>query len=115
MADDDQNRRNPALTAREASRVMTAIGVVLAGETDESWHDDMVSLCQNAQEKLRTIPRRGVMIAFSTAELAVVWNAIMNGAEGVLQPSSGFSTTQKKAFRDAANRIADAGNFRPKF
>jgi hypothetical protein len=85
-----------------------------AGEADGvSRH--VIEAAESAFSKLCEAPEQSVWIPFSRMELGVLWDAITNGAEGVLQPSSGHRPDQRKAFRDAGNRIADAGGFGPKF
>jgi hypothetical protein len=45
----------------------------------------------------------------------MLWVALENGAEAILQPSSGMRPDQRRAFRSVANRIGDAVGSRLKF
>lgn len=58
----------------------------------------------------------GAFVGFSRLQMRLLWDAIENGAEAVLQKSSGWSSMQKAAFREAANRLREAGDIdRPRF
>jgi hypothetical protein len=97
---------------REASG---ALGFILAGEPGESGVTDIVA-AENAQQVLWDVPRGGVMVAFSIKELELLWIAIENGAEALLQSSSGLRVDQRNTFKTAANRLAEAGRItRPRF
>jgi hypothetical protein len=97
---------NDALTHREAMRVATALGLVLAGEGEATWPDDTQVLCQTAQSKLNAVPRGGVMLAFSKKELELLWQAL-GGTPG----ESGMTPPERRTFAAAANRVADAAGF----
>ena len=79
------------------------------------WSEREVEASKSAASKLAEAPEQSIWLPFSRMELDVLWEAIRNGAEAILQPSSGHRPDQRKAFRDAGNRIADAGGFGPKF
>lgn len=93
----------------EASALVTAVDFMNAGEADGVTKAE-VEAAEKAAGKLGRAPKRAVWMPFSQQELDALWTVIQNGAEGLLQPSSGVSAVQKRAFRAAANRMADAGN-----
>lgn len=95
----------------ELKEARACLGFVLAGLYEESVNGDQTA-AERAHAILSDVPHGGAMIAFSRKELAVIFVAIHNGAEGILQPSSGYRHDEKQAFRDAANRIREAGNFK---
>lgn len=104
-----------ALTAAEIAAIREAIGFRLAGETD-GLSEAAVADLQSAHAKLGAAPPRACWLPFSLKDLGLLVDALRNGAEGVLQPSAGTRPDEKKAFREAANRILDAGKFRlPRF
>ncbi len=94
------------LTFSEVGALSTAVYFMLAGPAD-GVHERKIRLAQSAVNKLYEAGR-STWLAFSPAELSVLLVAISNGAEGVLQPSSGQSPGAKERFRRAANRIIDA-------
>jgi hypothetical protein len=96
------------ITSQEANGLRTAVGFMTAGEA-AGVPDATVNLALEASDKLAAAPRDTIWVPFSRMELLTLWQAITNGAEGVLQPASGMRRDQKQAFRHAANRIADAG------
>lgn len=102
------------LFPNETRALRIAVGFMTAGEAD-GVHQRDVDAANSAWSKLDEAPRQSAWLPFSKGELRVIWAALTNGAEGVLQPSSGFSAKQRDAFRAAANRIADAGGLGPRF
>lgn len=95
----------------EINEALSALGATLAGE-----HDGDIAAAERAQKALWDVPKGGAMVAFSAKEMELLWIAIENGAEGVLQTSSGFRSGDRKAFKAAANRIAEAGKIEgPRF
>ena len=92
------------LRLAEVSALRTAVGFLAAGEAD-GVPPSKVKLAVETAEKLAEY---GLWVGFSRLELPVLWTALENGAEGVMQPSGGFRWEQRVAFRAAANRIADA-------
>lgn len=97
------------ITPSEASGLRVAVSFMTAGEAD-GVDDRAVDAAKAAADKLAAAPNHTIWLPFSRMELRMLWLAIDNGAEGVLQGSSGVRRDQKEAFRLAANRIADAGN-----
>ena len=114
MTSHPNRSRKPILRPHEARALRTAVSFMTAGEAD-GVPQHAVDAAQSALSKLCEAPEQSVWIPFSRLELDVLWGAIGNGAEGVLQPSSGYRPDQRKAFCAAANRIGDAGGFGPKF
>jgi len=106
--------RKPILRPHEARGLRTAVAFMTAGEAD-GVSEREVEASKSAASKLAEAPEQSIWLPFSRMELDVLWEAIRNGAEAILQPSSGHRPDQRKAFRDAGNRIADAGGFGPKF
>jgi hypothetical protein len=104
----------PILIPQETRALRAAVGFLTAGEADGHTQQE-VEAAESAFSKLSGVPPQSVWIPFSRMELDMLWMAITNGAEGVLQPSSGVRQDQRQAFRNAANRIADAGDFGPRF
>ena len=102
------------LEPSETRALCIAVGFMTAGEAD-GVSVNQIAAAESAQAKLDSAPRRNVWLSFSQKELGVLWDAITNGAEGVLQTSAGQRPDQRAAFREAANRIADAGKFGPRF
>jgi hypothetical protein len=94
------------LKHREIREACGSLGHALAGE----YPGDDIDAAKRAHAMLADVPRGGAVIAFSAMQMQMLWQALGNGAEGVLQPSSGFRADQKAAFREAANRIKQAGN-----
>jgi hypothetical protein len=96
------------LKANETSGLRTAVTFMTAGESDGVPDRERKAALSGA-DKLAQASVRAVWISLSQEEIEVLWIALGNGAEGVLQPSSGLRPDQKKAFRRAANRIREAG------
>lgn len=114
MTNHPNRSRKPILRPHEARALRTAVSFMTAGEADGVPRRTIES-AETAFSKLCEAPEQSLWIPFSRMELDALWDAIGNGAEAVLQPSSSHSADQRKAFRDASNRIADAGGFGPKF
>ena len=114
MSSHSDPSRKPILRSHEMRALRTAVGFMTAGEADGVPQRE-VDAAESAAGKMQQAPPQSVWIAFSRLELETLWTAITNGAEGVLQSSSGMRLNQRKAFRNAANRVADAGGFGPRF
>jgi hypothetical protein len=99
------------LSAGEIDAIREAIGFRTAGEIDGLTKRQTDALASAQAKLLDDLPENTVLIPFTPAELGVLWNALRNGAEGVLQPTSGYSPGRKKSFRSAANRIWKAAGF----
>jgi hypothetical protein len=99
-----------ALTPLEAKAIRRAVGDAAAGEMYGFSHD-LCGALKSGEAKLVAAPAQAVWVPFSRQELDILLDAVSNGAEGVLQPSSGVSADRKRAFRSAANRLIDAGGF----
>ena len=103
-----ERRGNPGLPYPEASALLGVIGDVDPAHF-ENTPRTYEAAAKSGEDKLGSLARGSVMVPFTQAEITVLWAAITNGAEGVLQPSSGHTSAQKRAFRDAANRLHSAG------
>lgn len=90
-------RRSHIAAARQA------LGFEMAGE-----YEGDRAVGESALQMLNETPRNGVMIGFSQRELRGIWHAIQIGADSVLQ-SSNVRQDEKKAFRNAVERIKRAG------
>lgn len=103
-----EKRGNPGLTYPEAHALLGVLG-----DIDPAHFEDRSAAyeaaCKSGEDKLRALARGSVMVPFTQAEIGLLWEALENGAEGVLQSFSGRSSAQKRAFCDAANRLRDAG------
>ena len=98
------------LTAPEMLGLRIASNFMTAGEADgvsESERENAIT----AANKIGAAPARTLWVGFSRMEAEMLLVAIENGAEGVLQPSSGIRPDQKRAFAAAANRLIDAFGF----
>lgn len=103
------------LTSREAAALRTAVGFMTAGEAD-GVPGETVSAAESAMDKLASVPAQNLWVPLSRLEIRLLWAALRNGAEGLLQPSAGYRSDERQAFRNAANRLADAaGLMSPRF
>lgn len=99
-----------AIRPIEAKALMTAVDFMNAGPA-EGVSQRMVKAADEAATKIGAAPDKTVWVPFSSQELHMLCVVIDNGAEGVLQSTSGTTSAQKRAFRDGANRIADTAGF----
>lgn len=96
------------LRRAELNEVKGCLGFVLAGEYEESVGGDQTA-AERAHSILSSVPVGGAMVAFTHKQLALLYDAITNGAEGILQRSSGYRPDERREFKKAANRIIEAG------
>lgn len=108
------SRGNPGLTYPEAAALLGVIGDIDPAHFEHASRA-YEAAAKSGEAKLGALAKGSVLIPFTKAEMVLLWEAITNGAEGVLQASSGNSWSQKRVFRDAANRLAQAGNLGPRF
>lgn len=104
----------PILRAGHINACLESLNQALVERGGEPVSDPKNS--HDAAYRLDMVPMQGAMIGFSKLQMRLLWDAIENGAEAVLQAGSGWSSLQKAAFREAANRLREAGQIdRPKF
>lgn len=98
---------SPTLCPSEVRGLLTAVGFMTAGEAD-GVEARQITAATTAARKLGRAPALATWVPFSRQELRLLVLAVENGAEGILQSSSGFRVAERLAFRRAANRLLKA-------